>query len=172
MSLSYLYTSKHAQNQHLQAFYSLTSKTFEVLKMQSTDSTRANPAQNSTNLIRYVGITVFLCATWSLLAGSINLANDTSPSIAEKIINIPAAAAISLGGGIMFYYSRKTHLLESILIMAFGLVLFAAEVNTQFGSYAVSDTSYKTTSAAQQQENKTIALQEKELTDWDKVGYV
>jgi len=42
MSLSYLYAHKHAQIQHLQAFFSLTSKSFEVLKMQTTPS--ANPA--------------------------------------------------------------------------------------------------------------------------------
>ena len=34
MSLSYLYAHKHAKIQHLQAFYSLTSKTIEVNKMQ------------------------------------------------------------------------------------------------------------------------------------------
>jgi len=44
--LAHFYTSKHAQNQHLQAFLSLTSKLFEVNKMQIYPNQSANPAQN------------------------------------------------------------------------------------------------------------------------------
>lgn len=133
-----------------------------VAKMIISDKNQA--------LIRYVGIAVFLCATWSLLAGAINLANDTSPTLAEKIINIPAAAAISLGGGMMFYYSKQTHFFESLFIMSFGLVLFCAEVNTQFGSYALSDNSYKQSSFESLKENKRMALNEAKLKQFDSVN--
>jgi hypothetical protein len=47
--LAHFYTSKHAQNQHLQAFLSLTSKLFEVNKMQTYPNQSANHAQNYPN---------------------------------------------------------------------------------------------------------------------------
>jgi 4-hydroxybenzoate polyprenyltransferase len=44
--LAYLLASKHATNQHLQAFQRLTSKLFEANKMQTYDTAAAHPAQN------------------------------------------------------------------------------------------------------------------------------
>lgn len=43
--LAQIYAINHAKNQHLQAFYCLTSKPFEVNKMQTYDTTGANSAQ-------------------------------------------------------------------------------------------------------------------------------
>lgn len=47
MILAHLYATKHAQNQHLQAFYSLTSKPLRYKKMQTYDTQSANHAQNT-----------------------------------------------------------------------------------------------------------------------------
>lgn len=44
--LAHFYTLKHAQNQHLQAFFSLTSFQHEVNKMQQSPQS-AHPAQNT-----------------------------------------------------------------------------------------------------------------------------
>jgi hypothetical protein len=124
----------------------------------------------SHNLVKNIGIAVFICATFSLCSAAINLANDTSATIFEKIINIPAAIAISLGGGVMFYYAKQTGKLEGALIMLFGCVLFIAEVNTQFGSYAVSDSEYKQTSAAQKKEDEQMAFKQQKLAIYKNVN--
>ncbi len=47
--LAHFYTSKHAQNQHLQAFYSLTSKPLRYKKMQTDYPQSAPHAQNYPN---------------------------------------------------------------------------------------------------------------------------
>jgi predicted membrane protein len=49
--LAQFHAPKHAQNQHLQAFYGLTSKTFEVNKMQTSDySPEHYPTQSRSGL--------------------------------------------------------------------------------------------------------------------------
>ncbi len=48
--------------------------------------------------------------------------------------------------------------------------MFAAEVNTQFGSYALSDSTYKETSIEALKENKRIALHERNLKQYENLA--
>lgn len=112
--LAQIYAINHAKNQHLQAFYCLTSKPFEVLKMQTYDTTGSHSEQhyhpNQTNQIAFV--IVFLLALFFAYAINTHLVTDFFSYCMAQLFQ-----HFSISGGSIYA--------DIVLLIAFLLILFA-----------------------------------------------
>jgi hypothetical protein len=79
--VAHLYTSKHAQIQHLQAFYSLTSKLFEVNKIHKSSF--------------ITGFLVGLLTYWTFSSGLVKINLDAN---ALPFADDPNATKTARGG--------------------------------------------------------------------------